>query len=311
LVDPELLPALAAMPNFDTLSAGTLPQFRSVFRSVTVAAADNAVDRQVSVRRVDITPTLGGLLYEPTTARDASSNEAGLPAMLNIHGGGFVLGTAEHEDPLMRSLCAEHGLVILSVDYRLAPEVPFPGAHDDCIAAFGWLHANVEALGLNPRRVGLRGASAGGGLATGLTLRLRDDGRDMPAWLWLLYPMLDDRTSNVPGAGTAIWTANANAYAWPAYLGSPAGGNDVSPYAAPARAETYEGFPPTFLATGAIDLFAAEDVRLAQRLLSDGVPVELHVYPGAYHGFSIVPGASVAARYQADLRAALARFLTI
>jgi acetyl esterase/lipase len=299
-VDPELVPALSAIPDFDTLCLDNLAEFRTIMGEATPVAGSPLLD----VQWIEVAPGIGALLYVP--ARLGSDRRP--CAMLNIHGGGFVMGTAAREDALMRELCIRHSMVILSVDYRLAPEAPYPAPLDDCLAGFDWLAAQSGPLGIAQGRIGIRGVSAGGGLAAGLALRLRDRGTHVPAWLWLLYPMLDDRTSGAPGAGSFVWTPAANAFGWASYLGSEPGGEDVAPYAAPARAQNLAGLPPTFLATGSIDLFAAEDVEFARRLLEAGTPIELHVYPGAYHGFNLVATASVAERYRLDADRAVGRF---
>lgn len=300
--DPELRPALAQLPNFDTLSADSLAGFRALMSEAPQATED---DVQVDVSRVEVAGGVSALLYRPTSI--AADHRR--PAMLNIHGGGFVMGTAIREDAAMRALCARHGMVILSVDYRLSPEAPFPAPLDDCIAAFDWFAEFAETPGTISGRIGVRGVSAGGGLAAGLALRLRDRGGAMPAWLWLLYPMLDDRTAGAPGTGAFVWTRAANRFGWASYLGCTPGSAEISAYAAPARADNLAGLPPTFMATGSIDLFAGEDIDFAARLHQSGVPVELHVYPGAYHGFNLIADARVARRYHADADAAVSRFI--
>lgn len=301
MVDPELVAALAAIPNFDTLTAETLADFRSIMGE----AAPTDANDTVAVERIEISSSLSALLYRPSRPMLAEP----APAMLNIHGGGFVMGTAAREDVLMRDLCARHSMVILSVDYRLAPEAPFPAPLDDCLAGFDWLISHAGGLGFASDEVGIRGVSAGGGLAAGLALRLRDRGRAVPSWLWLLYPMLDDRTAGAPRTGNFVWTRAANLFGWTSYLGTEPGHAGTHPYAAPARAESLAGLPRTFIATGSIDLFAAEDMEFARRLLEAGVPVELHVYPGAYHGFNLIASASVAERYRLDAERAVARFI--
>lgn len=202
--------------------------------------------------------------------------------------------------------------VIASVDYRLAPETAFPGNVEDAYAALAWLVADGE-LQVDPGRVGVMGQSAGGGLAAALALLARDRGEHALAFQHLIYPMLDDRTSigrePHPVAGEFLWTHANNRYGWRALLGDAAGGPDVSPYAAPARAVDLRGLPPAFIATGSLDLFADENIVYAQRLLGAGVSTELHVYAGGFHTFDRAPGAEVARRARTDsltaLRAAL------
>jgi triacylglycerol lipase len=203
--------------------------------------------------------------------------------------------------------------VIVCVDYRLAPETRFPGAIEDCYAALGWTFANAPSLGIDPGRVGVMGESAGGGLAAALALLARDRREHALAFQHLIYPMLDDRTcvsaSPHPFAGEFVWSAQNNAYGWASLLGVAPGSPDVSCYAAPARAEDLQGLPPSFIATAALDLFLEEDIDYARRLLRQGVPVELHVYPGACHSFDLLLAADVARQANRDSLAALRRAL--
>jgi triacylglycerol lipase len=184
------------------------------------------------------------------------------------------------------------------VDYRLAPEVQHPGPVEDCYVALCWLHANAEALNVDRARIGVMGESAGGGLAAGLALLARDRGGPELAFQHLVYPMIDDRTCVMdnphPYAGEFLWTRENNIFGWASLLGTAPGGPDISPYAAAARAENLTGLPPTFISTGAIDLFLEENMIYAQRLSRAGVAVELHVYPGAYHGFQLAAETRVA-----------------
>ncbi|OYW92187.1 MAG: arylesterase [Caulobacterales bacterium 32-67-6] len=252
-------------------------------------------------------PDVEVLIYRP---KDAAGP---LPCILHIHGGGYVAGAAADNEAVHRTLAADLACCIVSVEYRLAPETPFPGPVEDCYAALAWVFANAEALGVDRGRIGLMGESAGGGLAAGLALLARDRGDYLLAFQHLIYPMIDDRTcvsaDPHPYAGAFVWTPQANAFGWRALLGHEAGLDGVSPYAAAARATDVSGLPPTFIATGALDLFLEEDLAYAQRLLRAGVPVELHVYPGAFHGFQWAPEAGVSQTAARDSRAALARAL--
>jgi triacylglycerol lipase len=228
-----------------------------------------------------------------------------------MHGGGYVIGSPAADAPQHQELAAALPCCIVSVDYRLAPETPFPGAVEDCYAALTWLFAHAAVLGIDPLRVGVMGESAGGGLAAALALMARDRGQFSLAFQHLIYPMIDDRTCVVadphPHVGAFIWTPHNNRFGWSALLGGAPGAAGVSPYAAAARAEDLSGLPPTFISTGALDLFLEEDLEYARRLTRAGVPVELHVYPGAFHAFDYDPSASVAAQARRDSRAALAR----
>ena len=236
-----------------------------------------------------------------------------LPCIFHIHGGGFVLGDAAHLEQTHRRLSARLNCCIASVNYRLAPETRQPGQVEDCYTALAWLFGQASSLGVDPAAIGVAGESAGGGLAAALSLLVRDRGAYRRKFQHLIYPMLDDRTCVDPEphqfAGEHIWTPGNNAFGWSSILGGPPGGPDVSVYAAPARASDLSGLPPTFLAVGALDLFIDEDLEYGRRLIRAGVPVELHVYPGAFHAFDVSPTAAVSNRMRHDSFAALARAL--
>jgi len=236
-----------------------------------------------------------------------------LPALLWIHGGGYVLGSVERDDLLAKHLARVGQCVVASVEYRLAPEHPFPAPVEDCYAALKWLSAQSAELGVHTSRIAIGGASAGGGLAAGLALLTRDRAEVEVAFQLLIYPMIDDRniapaSETVPD--TFVWTRENNRMGWRAYLGREPGGADVSPYAAAARATDLTGLPPAYIPVGDLDLFLDENITYAQRLLAASVPTELHVYPGAFHGFNgFVPSAEISRRFNADRDTALKRML--
>jgi acetyl esterase/lipase len=211
------------------------------------------------------------------------------PALLWIHGGGYVIGRAAQDDVLCRRFARELGATVASVDYRLAPEHPYPAPLDDCYSALQWL---VRLPSVDPSRVAIGGASAGGGLAAALALLTRDRGEISPAAQLLVYPMLDDRTvdrRNLDHPGLRLWNRSSNKFGWSAYLG------DADPeVAVPGRREDLGGLPPAWLGVGTFDLFHDEDLAYAERLESAGVPCEVEVVEGAFHGFDgIVPKAHV------------------
>lgn len=210
------------------------------------------------------------------------------PAILSVHGGGFVVGDATADDPVFERWCRLFDCVGVSVDYRLAPEAPYPGALQDCHRALRWLREQATALGVDPARIGVFGTSAGGGLAAGLSLLVRDRGESQIAGQVLLYPMLDDRQLTTSSQWTDVlrWGPVSNRFGWQSYLGSRYGGPDVPSYAAPARAADVTGLPPTCIVVGTSDGFHDEDVAFAQQLTHAGVPTELHVYAGGTHGFA-------------------------
>jgi acetyl esterase/lipase len=241
------------------------------------------------------------------------SDESGTdrPAVLWIHGGGYVIGRPEQNQSLVEDLAFELGCVVVAVAYRLAPETPFPGPVEDCFSALQWIHREAGTLGVDTSRVAVAGESAGGGLAAALCLLARDRGGPAVSQSLLVYPMLDDRTAveeeRDPYTGQFVWTRADNTYGWAALLGAPPGGEHVSPYAAAARATDLTGLPPTFLSVGALDLLKDECLDFAQRLMQAGVPTDLHVYSGAFHGFFAFDGSSVSLRHRNEFFAALRR----
>ncbi len=217
------------------------------------------------------------------------------PALLWIHGGGMVTGFMDQDEQLLRHICHMAGVTIFSVDYRLAPEHPYPTPLNDCYEALCYMHNNAQSLNIDPQRLSIGGASAGAGLAAGLALKARDIG-DIPVTTQiLLYPMIDD--TNVHPADelhpdTFSWNRENNRYGWAAYLDELESTDKVPSYAAPIRETNLTNLPPTFIAVGTVDLFLNENLIYAQNLLKAGVSTELHVYPGAIHGFvSTVPEA--------------------
>lgn len=314
LVDPELVAMLDQFPQLQ-LTAETLPQIREEGKAMLAemqASLPETPDIEVSERYVpgpEGAPDVRVLVYLPR------NQPRPLPALLWIHGGGYVLGSADGDDLGVKGFVTEVGCAAVSVDYRLAPETPFPGPVEDCYAALLWLHAHAAELGVDASRIAVGGASAGGGLAAGLALLTRDRGVVPLAFQCLIYPMLDDRTVSTadphPYTGEFIWTRDANRFGWTSLLGGEPGGPDVSPYAAAARAESLAGLPPAYISVGALDLFLDEDIEYARRLIRDGVPTELHVYPGAFHGFDFMAESQVARAHRRDQLSALRRALRV
>jgi acetyl esterase/lipase len=226
------------------------------------------------------------------------------PALLWIHGGGYIIGTAQQDDELCRRFVRELGVTVAAVDYRLAPEHPYPAPLEDCYAALTWLSA-LPAV--DPARVAIGGASAGGGLAAALALLARDRGEVKSTLQLLAYPMLDDRSgSTAENPNYRLWGPKSNRFGWAAYLG-----NADPKVAVPARHDDLSGLPPAWIGVGTNDLFHDEDLAYAARLTAAGVPCHIETVPGAFHGFDlIVPKASVSkaffASQCASLRSALA-----
>jgi acetyl esterase/lipase len=264
----------------------SLPLVRALTRPVAAAARSKAevvaVSDAVSVR-----------VFRPAAAAGSA------PALLWMHGGGLVMGYAAMDDDFCRRVARELGAVVASVEYRLAPEHAFPTPLHDCYAGLRWLAVQP---GVDPQRIAVGGASAGGGLAAALALLARERGEIQPAFQLLVYPMLDDRTVRAPddGAGRLrMWNAASNRFGWRSYLGAAAGG-EVPALAAPGRAHDLAGLPAAWIGVGTHDLFLAEDRDYARRLRDAGVAVDLHEVPGAYHGFDMVQRRATVSRAFVD-----------
>lgn len=306
LVDPALRPGLAFFAGVP-LTLEDLPARRAGMEAF-LAAMGSAPDG-VSVNERSIAASDGRMV--PVVVFTPISPDK-KPAVLHIHGGGFVVGSARDGAASTGALAKDAGCVVVSVDYRLAPESRYPDAIEDCYVALKWLHDEADALDVDRDRIAVAGESAGGGLAAALALLARDRGEVTLIHQHLIYPMLDDRTclANLPPhIGEHVWTKDDNRFGWASLLGEAPGGPEVSPYAAAARAFDLAGLPSTFISVGALDLFVEEDVNYARRLLLAGVPTELHVYPGAYHGFSVVSDAPVSIAHAEASSAALRRAL--
>lgn len=307
LIDPEMRAIIDLFPG-TTLSAETLPAVRA---AMPQAGSVTLYDANVCVEQLFVECPAGGPSVRVMAYRPHRS-EGPLPALVHMHGGGYVAGHPEMSDAANRALADTLDCAIFSVDYRVAPETVYPGALDDCFAVLCWLIDGGAGPGVDPSRIGVKGESAGGGLAAALALLARD--RGLPALLCqhLTYPMLDDRTciQKEPNlyAGAYVWTPACNQFGWHSMLGRMPGSPAISPYAAPARAHDFTGLPPCFMAVGAMDLFLEENMEYTRRLARAGVSVELHVYPGACHGFVSGAGAVAQAARQHAV-SALARLL--
>ena len=208
-------------------------------------------------------------------------------ALLWIHGGGYVMGHPVTYHELCSRFAGDLGIVVVSVDYRLAPEHPFPAGLEDCYAALRWVHDHADELGVDLDRIAVGGDSAGGGLAACLAQLAHDRGEVPVCFQLLVYPMLDDRTASRTdhaGTGSFVWTPTSNAFGWTSYLGHPPGDDEDRPYAVAARREDLSGLPPAWIGVGDLDLFHAEDLAYAERLQAAGVPCQVEVVAGMYHG---------------------------
>ena len=296
--DKLAAPVLEARP----INGETLADFRTV--SMEEWFGEPLDEPPYEERRIPGAPGQPEVVIYVINARPGEAR----PAMLHTHGGGYVLGSAKGSVPNLQALAAEYDIPIVTVEYRLAPETAFPGSLEDNYAALKWLHANAEALGADPARIVLMGESAGGGHAAALALAARDRGEVPVSRQLLIYPMLDDRTgSSVPvpeWLGYYNWNTESNRFGWSSLLGVPAGSDEAPIGAVPARVPSLAGLPPAFIIVGTADLFVLEDVAYGQRLMRAGVPVELVVVPGAYHGSEFQQPAAASSKMLIEARAA-------
>jgi acetyl esterase/lipase len=239
-----------------------------------------------------------------------------VPALLYFHGGGFIAGSPDIMIGWGSKLAKQVGCVIVLPTYRLAPETRWPGPIEDLYAALCWVGGYAEVLGIDPARIAIGGGSAGGGHAAALALHVRKLGGPKIMYQLLMFPMLDDRPVANPYAGEFGWTREHDRFGWTALLGVLAGSQDVPTEAVPGRVHDLSGLPPAYIGIGALDLFIDANLDYARRLMHGGVPVELHVFPGGYHGFEFVaPNAAISQIAAADiprvLRSAFARTATV
>jgi acetyl esterase/lipase len=268
----------------------------------TDPGADVVVDELV-VPGPEGAPPVSLRIFRPATLSEPA------PALLWVHGGGHVIGSPEQDDQTNIAFVRELGITVAAVRYRLAPVAPAPAAVEDAYAGLLGLVANADELMIDVGRIAIGGASAGAGIAAGLVLLAHDRGDIRPVFQLLVYPMLDDRTvtrTDLDTSNVRVWTAKSNRYGWATYLGQPPGGPDVSPYTAPARREDLGGLPPAWIGVGSLDLFHDEDVEYAKRLRESGVPCELEIIPGAFHGFdALFPKAEVSRAFWREQARAL------
>ncbi len=309
-IDPESLEPLdqllAALPGgFNAIP--DIVQRRAtvsaVLAMVEVPPNPNVTSEDRTVPGPEGAPDIMVRIYRPVGVTGT------LPGIYYIHGGGMILGDVAGEDATASSLCEQVGAVVVSVEYRLAPEHPHPAPVEDCYAGLRWMAAHAAELGYDPDRLALYGGSAGGGLVLGTVLLARDRGGPAIAFMMPIYPMIDD-THTTPSSheitDVGIWDRAGNIEAWAWYLGD----GKPDQYAAPARAEDLSGLPPAYIDVRTVDLFRDEDIAFANRLMQAGVPCELKVNPGSYHASEVfAPDAELSRRIRADRVAALRRAL--
>ena len=295
-LDPELRPVVELLPETGN-AFDDIPAARAMFEQWL---PDGPVEGEEKVEIVDdVVDGVPVRVYRPRGA------EGDLPGILYLHGGGFCIGSIETEHLACVALTGLVHAVVVNVEYRLAPEHPYPAGLEDCYTALQYL-AGLD--GVDTDRLAVHGQSAGGGLSAATALLARDRGGPALCFQALGIPELDDRLetpSMTAFTGTPMWSRPQAVKSWEYYLG----GRQADQYAAPARAEDLSGLPPTYLVTCELDPLRDEGLTYAMRLLAAGVPVELHNYPGAFHGAQLVQGAAVVRRMEADLVGALRRAL--
>ena len=298
-LDPEIAAAVGAIPLIE-LNREILPLYRTELPppplSDKVSRTDHAVPGDPEV---------------PVRVHRAIGTEGQLPCVYSIHGGGYVIGSYSMDDSRLDEWCPELGIVGVSVEYRLAPETSYPGPLEDCYRGLKWVYDNAAELGVDRTRIGVAGLSAGGGLAASLALLARDRGEVPLSFQLLDCPMLDDRqqTPSSQLNGLPVWSRESNTFGWRCYLGDRYGTEDVPYTAAPARCTDLSGLPPSFVSVGTVDGFRDEDIDYALRLNQAGVPCELHVYPGASHGYQLAIDSAIVRQSGRDAKEWLARMV--
>ena len=308
--DPELAPLVELIPASDISDLATARAGLAAMLEPLTAAVDtdglSIGDHEVP--DPDGAPPVPVRVYR----RERSAPAGGRPALLTIHGGGFVLGDVSMEHGIAAVVARELDAVVAAVEYRLAPEHPFPAGVEDCYAALRWLHGEASAFGIDAARIAVGGQSAGGGLAAAVALLARDRGGPPLCFQFLGMPELDhrlDTTSMRTFVDTPLWNRPNAELSWRYYLGPDS--RDVSPYASPAVAENLRGLPPAYVTTMEFDPLRDEGIVYALRMMEAGVPVELHTFPGTFHGSGAVVGAAVSRRAQVELMGVLRRALGV
>ncbi len=301
-IDPELTPWLAMLPQGTTFDDPAKARAGMHEMRAHLPAYTPPVPMTVEDVLVPGSPDVPVRVYRPTGLSGP------LPALVNIHGGGFVLGDLDTEHPNALQLSAELGVVLVSVDYRLAPENPFPAGLEDCYTALEWVAAKAAELDVDPARIAVAGERAGGGLAAALALLARDRGGPALCFQYLGIPELDDRLatpSMTQFTDTPVWHRPNAELSWRYYLG----GQPATQYAAPARAEDLTGLPPAYVSACEFDPLRDEGLVYAHRLIQAGVPTEVHHFPGTFHGSGMVRAAAVSKRMVAEKLDSLRRAL--
>lgn len=306
LVDREIAPIIDLFPRVELDSAPIAEIRARAAQSYSILPPPVIAPEEIMVPSIHGGPEIPVFLYRP------AASQPGGGAILHIHGGGMVMGSIKQMQAGPAAMAAVAGVPVVSVEYRLAPENPFPAPQEDCHSALAWLAGQAGALGFDAGRIVVAGESAGGGLAAALAIMARDLGGPAIAGQLLTYPMLDHRTGGDacpyrnPTTGEFIWTRASNRFGWRALQGDYQADDARRGWFSPSLAEDLRGLPPAYIATGSLDLFFDENLDYARRLVAAGVAVDLHSYAGAIHAFNAIPDAALSQRFNGGLLAAAA-----
>ena len=306
-IHPELLQAAKRSPKFD-FNQKNLWFMRILMSLIPLAK----IPQGVLIENIFM-PTESGQakirlrVYKTKIATTPS------PVLIWMHGGGYVVGKPEQDDGCCSEYVQELGITVVSVDYRYAPKYPFPIGLEDCYTALKWVISQARELGIDPNRIAIGGASAGGGLAAALVQLIYDRQQFKVVFQLLVYPMLDDKTVLRPAiddSNNVTWTQKSNQFGWESYLGVSCGTKDIPAYAVPARREDLSNLPPALIGVGSLDVFHDEDLLYAKRLQNCGVECEINVIEGAFHGFDVFdPRLQVVRNFRSSQIAALRKYL--
>lgn len=307
--DKEFLPFIPELPTVQDFSTPEKIQTLREMRATMLETPPDREDVTKSDRRIPGhagDPDVDVRVYTPGASSDGLR-----PCLIEVHGGGFILGNVEMMDPWCQMIAAEVDCVVVSVEYRLAPEHPFPAGVHDCYAALEWVAGNAQELGVDPERIAIGGQSAGGGIAAGTALFSRDQGGPALCFQLLEIPEIDDRletASMLAFQDTPFWNRPNAVWSWHHYLG-PDHEGEPSIYAAPARAQDLSNLPPTYVSTMEFDPLRDEGLDYGMRLLQAGISVELHNYAGTFHGSAFLPTAEPSRRNTSEIVTILTRRL--
>lgn len=301
-IDPELLAAFGGDPPILNVDENNLQEMRGfaleMMSSLVIETLDNVSITHFRASEVPV------IIYRP------ENNIKIMPALLHIHSGGFILGNAASNEAYCRKMASDLSCIVISVDYRLAPEFPFPAALDDCYKALCWVWNHYKELSIDRKRIAITGESGGGGLAAQLAFVVRDRKEVEILFQFLVYPMLDNRTSNSLDAGEFtgefFWTNSSNRFAWKSYLNDQ---YESPPYpAVPTQILNLSGLAPAYICVGTLDLFVQENIQYASCLARAGVSVEMHLYPGATHGFEFAIGTELSNKFFEERKRVFEKF---